>query len=194
MRFLFVGNDITVSPVNSVIGWDRSCGMAASCEEKDYVHIVMDRVRELFPGSVYEAVNVSEYEKNYLFYDLTELEPYRDFEADVIIVRLLENVDREAYVRDNFGKHYERIINYLNKRGAIILCTGSFWKNDEGDEIVKRISVRNGYTYVPLSSLDAPEYRADGQFADKWVAAHPSDKGMRAIADLLIEQIERRFA
>ena len=194
MRFLFVGNSITIAPVNSAIGWDHSCGMAASCEEKDYVHLAMARIRKSFPESTFEVLDATEYEKNFRSFDLTEYEPYRDFEADIIIMRIIENVNPDEIAANRFGKNYERIINYLNKRGAIIICTGSFWKNDEGDAIIKRISARNGYTYLPLSQLDTPEYRADGEFMDPRVAAHPSDDGMQVIADMIAEEIERRFS
>ncbi len=194
MRFLFVGNSITTAPVNSAIGWDRTCGMAASCAEKDYVHMAMERITRRFPESTFEILDASEYEKNYNSFDLTEYEPYRDFEADVIVMRIIENVNPDDIAQNSFGRHYERIINYLNKRGAIIICTGSFWRNDDGDAIIKRISVRNGYTFIPLSQLDTPEYRADGEFIDPGVAAHPSDEGMQEIAALIAEEVERRFS
>ena len=60
--------------------------------------------------------------------------------------------------------------------------------------MIKRISARNGYTYLPLSQLDTPDYRADGEFMDPGVAAHPSDEGMQAIADLITDEIEHRFS
>lgn len=41
LRVLFVGNSITRHGVKEEIGWMRDCGMAASCLEKDYVHLVV---------------------------------------------------------------------------------------------------------------------------------------------------------
>ena len=86
MRILFVGNSITQAGFDTMSGWYRVCGMAATCAETDYVHLTMDGVREFFPESTFEVLDASEYEKNLGAFDITEYEPARDFEADIIII------------------------------------------------------------------------------------------------------------
>ena len=46
IRVMFAGNSITRHGIKLDIGWDRECGMAASCLEKDYVHQVLAKIRE----------------------------------------------------------------------------------------------------------------------------------------------------
>ena len=45
-RVLFLGNSITLHEAAPHIGWNFNWGMAASSEEKDYVHIVLKGLRE----------------------------------------------------------------------------------------------------------------------------------------------------
>ena len=47
-RVLFVGNSITRHGIKEEIGWTRDCGMAASCLEKDYVHLVVKGLEEKY--------------------------------------------------------------------------------------------------------------------------------------------------
>ena len=46
IRVLFAGNSITRHGPKEEIGWYGDYGMAASCEENDYVHVMMAAIRE----------------------------------------------------------------------------------------------------------------------------------------------------
>ena len=46
-KILFLGNSITLHGPNPSIGWTNNWGMAASAQEKDYVHVVQSAVAEL---------------------------------------------------------------------------------------------------------------------------------------------------
>ncbi len=45
VRVMFVGNSMTLHGVNEDIGWSGEYGMAASCEDNDYVHILMSKIK-----------------------------------------------------------------------------------------------------------------------------------------------------
>ena len=49
VRILVFGNSITRHAPKAEIGWYGSWGMAASCEENDYLHIIMSKIREKYP-------------------------------------------------------------------------------------------------------------------------------------------------
>lgn len=56
----FAGNSITRHGVNEKtileLGWTRECGMAASCEEKDYAHLLADQIQKEMPEKRVRAV------------------------------------------------------------------------------------------------------------------------------------------
>ena len=43
LRILFAGNSITKHSPRPAMGWLNDCGMAASDEAHDYVHLLLDR-------------------------------------------------------------------------------------------------------------------------------------------------------
>ena len=46
LKILIIGNSITRHGPKPEIGWNRDWGMAASCEENDYVHRFVTKLNE----------------------------------------------------------------------------------------------------------------------------------------------------
>ena len=64
-RILFLGNSITLHEIKPSIGWHNNWGMAASAEENDFVHIVLNSLKEKYGKISYCIANVSKWERNY---------------------------------------------------------------------------------------------------------------------------------
>jgi hypothetical protein len=65
-RILFLGNSITLHGPKADIGWTGNWGMAASSEDKDYVHLVtsaLARAYRIEPQIMVE--NIADFERNY---------------------------------------------------------------------------------------------------------------------------------
>ena len=87
---MFVGNSITRHDVAEHLGWMRCCGMAATCEENDYVHLVVKGLEEKYGkisycittavGWEYDFANGKEVLKQY--------ENLKEFDADIVILRI----------------------------------------------------------------------------------------------------------
>ena len=83
-RVLFLGNSITLHEKAPHIGWNRNCGMAASCEEKDYVHIVLRYLYKKYGKVSHCVANVGEWEKNYWEENrVQQWKAAKDFRADI---------------------------------------------------------------------------------------------------------------
>jgi hypothetical protein len=193
MKVLFIGNSITMHSPAPDIGWYGNYGMAASCEENDYVHTLCRLIEQR--GKKVDALvyNAADFERNPESFDLVTLSNLRDFQADIIIVRLIENVPREKL--QSFGAAYVKLLEYINKnRRGKVFCTGSFWKNEWGDKILREAASEYGASFISLEMVQSGEFQAIGQFEHSGVAAHPSDKGMQAIAEIIYREVLRSGA
>ena len=92
-RYLLVGNSITRHGIAPQIGWNNDWGMAASALEKDYVHLLAAKIRKKEPDAAFCMCQAAEWERNYQNPSqvLQLFENARDFCADVIVMRIIEN-------------------------------------------------------------------------------------------------------
>lgn len=184
-RIMFVGNSITKHDILPEIGWMESYGMAASCQEKDYVHLLMKKIDEKAEAS-YCICQVADWERHYKQGEkmLSSFEAARDFESDIIVMRIVENCPTEEFDGEKFSEEYKRLIRYLDKTGnAKVIITTSFWRHTADNEIVKT-AIELGYPYLYLGDMgERNEMMAIGLFEHKGVQIHPGDKGMKEIAE-----------
>ena len=192
LKVLFLGNSITRHGVNEGLGWLHDHGMAASAKEKDYVHILMRQIGERHPNASFCICQCAEWERNYKdgrsAYHL--FESARNFSADIIIVRLIENCSYRELDPKTFKESLLHFLTYLNASGkAKLVMTTGFWKHP-GDAVLREIAAENAYPLAELGDLgEMPEMKAIGLFAHTGVANHPGDLGMEMIAKRIFEKL-----
>lgn len=194
IRIMFVGNSITRHAPKIEIGWEYDWGMAASSLENDYVHRIMKKVSSQCVDAVYCIAQMAEWERQYR--DSSEiLKKYSDmaeFDPDIIIMRIAENVLKDGWEEHSFISCYEQLIDYLNSNHkAKVIITTSFWPAGPIDEAIRKVAKKRDYQLVELGFLGVQdEMKALGLFEHKGVAAHPGDAGMAAIANAIWEPLQ----
>ena len=193
-KVLFVGNSITRHAPKSEIGWYGDWGMAASCKEKDYVHVVVRALAEKYGSIDYCIAQASLWEMNY--YDGAKiLDKYyasaRDFNADIAIIRIGENINRDKNKEIDCKPYFAEMIRFFTKNpDARVIVTDNFWKIQVLDTIIKEITEENGYTYCHIGDLeDNKDTMAIDLFEHKGVSLHPGDYGMNCIAARILEKL-----
>ena len=189
-RVLIIGNSITINGPLPENGWLGNWGMAASDSTKDYVHLISSSLRNLNPKVDILVRNYAEFERSYWLYNFSGVQMLAEFKPDLVIMRIAENTNKDNIYA--FPAQYSRFIKtVISKTSAKVICTNSFWKGyEDADNIIKDVALKNGYVFCDLSSLRKdPSFSAIKQFTDIGIGSHPSDKGMKAIADL----ISRKF-
>lgn len=185
-RILFLGNSITLHGSKPDIGWYGDWGMAASAKEKDYVHLLEKEILQKNPTASFCICQVAEWERQYQNGSnlLPMYETAREFRADIIIVRFIENCPKKEFEHGVFKKELHELLSYLNtKTKAHIVLTTGFWHHP-GNPAIAEYANENGYPCIDLADLgDRDEMKAIGLFEHKGVANHPGDLGMQAIAD-----------
>ena len=124
-RILIVGNSITRHGPLPEIGWEYDWGMAASSRDKDYVHRLYAKLTESGHDVFMRIRQASHWERNFLKEDvLSSYLEDREFNADIVIFRLGENVLDEdtPYLK----KAIKAFVEYLCVDGKMLFTT-CFW-------------------------------------------------------------------
>lgn len=192
-RIMFVGNSITRHGVLPSIGWNNDFGMAASSKEKDYVHLLMSKFNSDYEDAAYCICQVAEWERLYKTGEevLEAFEKAHDFNADIIILRLVENCPRDNFEPEVFKCELKKLINYLDTtKCAKIVMTTSFWKHTATPTLLEFAKEHN----IPVTELEDlgedDAMKAIGLFEHEGVANHPGDKGMEAIAERIYKLLK----
>ena len=189
IKVLYVGNSITKHAPKPEMGWTNDCGMAASSIEKDYVHLVQAKIKEIHPDAAFSILQVANYERE--FYT-REPENYymgaKEFKPDVIIMFFGANVNKEYDTTENppktFGQAYENLRNFLvDGRDVFVMHSQGFYIRPVLDAEKEVVAKKYNDPFVNLEDMRVLE-ETHGKFN------HPSDYGMQVIADRFWAEIE----
>lgn len=193
-RIMFLGNSITLHGIKTDIGWNACHGMAASAKENDYVHLLQSKITALDKNAAFCICQGASIEVNYNApenIDYSLWDEARRFEADIIVLRLIENCKKALWNADNFRSEIDKFLVFLgaDKNTKLIITTG-FWKHP-GDDFLREYAAEKGMPLVELGDLgEQAEMKAIGLFEHSGVANHPGDKGMAAIADRIFDKLK----
>jgi len=191
-RVLFLGNSITLHGIRPQIGWYGEWGMAASAEEKDYVHVAERIILAQYPDTAFCICQAAEWEVNYRNGSDKHAvyQAARDFEPDIIVMRIIENCKKDGFDGAAFRRELDSLLSFLDRSGnARVVLTTGFWRHP-GNEDILLYARERGLPCLELSDLgEMDEMKALGQFEHRGVANHPSDLGMQTIAERISQRI-----
>ncbi len=197
-KILFLGNSITLHGPSKKVDWSGNWGMAASAQEKDYVHLVTQALSKK-DGRAPETLvkNIATFEREYAAYDASaQLKDAAAFGADLIVLCIGENVPNLATDAAK-GQFKDGVVKMLNSvqagRKPVIVVRSSFWANAAKDGALKQACADVGGIFVDISALGKDEKnfaRSERPFKHAGVANHPGDAGMRAIADAIATAVK----
>jgi hypothetical protein len=185
-KIVVLGNSITRHPPLAEIHWAHDWGMAATSQNKDFVHLLQERFRKRLPHAQLLVENIATWENTYWEYDLAQLAFVRAFEPELLIIRVGENVAGATVEEHNFATHFSRLLDYLHSPTTRVIVAGSFWDGNPATAIMHWVCKAHKVSFLSLAKLgNEMGNRAIGQHQNSGVANHPNDKGMLAIADAI---------
>ncbi len=198
-KVLFLGNSITKHGPKADIDWSGNWGMAASAENKDYVHLVTAGLTQR-QGKVPEILikNIADFERGHAAYDIdAKLAEAFAFQADLIVVAIGENVPALTTdaAKSTFKTALQKLLQKLSgAQKPKLLVRSCFWQNAAKDQVLKQCCEEVGGIFVNIDTLgkDESNYaRSERSFKSAGVANHPGDKGMKAIADAILAAVPK---
>jgi lysophospholipase L1-like esterase len=199
-RVLFLGNSITLHGPAANIGWSGNWGMAASTQQKDYVHLLTADLAKATGSKPKTMVkNIADFERGYESFDIaTQLKAELDFNAHLVIVAIGENTNEPKTDEEKakFAVAFGSLLKEFKQHGSPqIFVRSSFWPNHTKDEIMQQAAQVANAVFVDLAALGldkSHQASAERDIKHAGVAGHPGDKGMRAIADAIFSAISKQ--
>jgi len=215
LKVLVLGNSITMHPKCGRFVGD--CGMCASAPEKDFVHLVARGLEKRLGRKVeFLARNIAGFEADFGLAEMGRRDPTLNakaprwkenhadnlekelaMKADVVIFAIGENVWRIKGEDDRtlFMKEFTKLVELVKANSnPLVLVRAPFWVAEWPRAwAMERVARAQGCFYVDAGPLDdLGSTRALGFTGIAGVDAHPGDKGMRLMAEQMLECLTGR--
>lgn len=190
LKILIVGNSIAVRFPDPAVSWTGSWGMAASSQDKDFSHVLYAHISTKTPRPVEMRIqSFVDFERDFDHFDFLSVTEYKDYQPDLIILRIGDNVSHDLAKGADFKRAYQALIAFLSPSGkAYVVATSSWFPNDIVDQSMRVSCIAPQCSFVELSNLYADysnSASAERAFDVPVVGRHPGDKGMKAVADAI---------
>ena len=199
LKVVCLGNSITRHGYLPDVEWYSDWGMAASKPENDYCHVLERELQTFNKRTCVHPQNIYPFERN-PYCDIDSLIGKTCAEADIIVLRICENVNDI----DAFKKNFPRLVEYCLGITPHVIVSGAFWPHEKKERILVSAAERHALEFVPLSWITYQSdvypkkgdilYDIDGKqypITKEFIITHPNDKGMRAIATALLRAIKQ---
>lgn len=196
-KILIIGNSLSYHGIAKEVGWNYISGMAASSIEKDYAHLLYNKIENKLQNRKI-CLRISQFaafERDLASFDQKSIDSLIKYQPDLIIFQLGENVKVQSQDDEIlFEEKYIELINSFKKNGnPQTICTTPFFPSLPKNKIVKKVALSTNSYLVDLSHLpllESENYAKDEKnyLGDKsvWkvggIGIHPGDIGMENIA------------
>jgi hypothetical protein len=192
LKILILGNSITQHNPAPSLGWNGHWGMAASEESKDYVHLMIDSLQQSKVNADVQFANIAlAFEQRFWAYDSVKINALAETRPDILILRLGDNISEDALKQHALQADIKKLVSRVFPNGRQhVIVTSAFWDKPAVNKGLKECAGQYKWEFVELSDLSkTPQNTAVGLFADTGVAKHPSDKGMKEIAQRILKPL-----
>lgn len=206
-RILYMGDSITRHGFSKdtikKLGWDHLAGMAATKEEKDYAHLLADKIQKTMPKKKVHIYFHSKGGSGAAAHRLSVIDEFAKFAPHLVVVQLGEHEKEAAGVealKTNYKKLLEKIQAWPSK--PLIICTGVWNPYQAGKKksyngwsktIEKTMQQVCQELSIPFASVEpyALDPSCSGWGTSPGVKWHPNDKGMQGYSEAIFSQFQK---
>lgn len=213
ISIIFVGNSITKHGPSEALGWSGNWGMAASAEDKDFVHQLASMIENRYGKVAFQVAGGNagggSFEK--IPDEATDSDIKESFAALLDLIKSEKPDLLNIHVGENWSAHYstkEKVFDYFVQEAhkvapdMIINLNAEFWSSTSSSNYEVKKEVADKYEYVYLSdTCIAPNAFKEGMqnpednpycaydLYSGGVGAHPGDKGFQRMAEIMFETL-----
>jgi len=194
-KVVFTGNSITKHPPLADSDWNNNWGMAASSEDKDFVHRVYAMVSQNQVKSGVKPELVVDNFPDWMVKDTAKHKQLADYKADLYVIEIGDNLKDEESNEQTLGKPYEEMLKTIKTANpnAIIICTSTWGTSKNKDPLIKAACDRQGVPYVRIDIFIGDGKNRALNFKHGGVAWHPGDLGMEKIANAIWSELSPKL-
>ena len=198
LKLLILGNSITQHAPVRDYGWFGHWGMAASTQDKDYVHQLINNVKSSYPTLQVRYRNIAQIENRYYeninpqVQESIEFREGADYNADIIIVTIGANIHNENGHTFSKEKYGEIIDSFKTNPNAKVIIGATTLTGDDIKGVLSGYAADNKLQFADMAftRTEHPEYfPADDEYPMIGVCLHPNDAGMKVMADCLTPEL-----
>lgn len=195
LKVMFIGNSITIHELKPNIGWNKTCGMAATDLEHDYVHVVYKHLLEKHKSVSICVCNGGYWETDYKNHlkAATIIDLAKEYKPDIIVLRIGENFNKEYLKEEGTAfEAFDYLIKNLKNCSKRLITTSLFWAYEPLDKEILKAAEHNKIEYINIVDLSKDKTNeAIGEFKNQSICLHPNNKGMKEIALRIIGVLDK---
>jgi alpha-L-arabinofuranosidase len=186
-KAVFSGNSITRHGPLGDSDWTNNCGMAASSEAKDFVHLLHTRLAAAQSSSGVTPELAINHFADRTVMDAAKHKELADLQGDLYVIEIGDNLNDEECNDKTLGEPYEAMLKAIKAANpdAIIVCVGTWGGSKNKDRLMSAACDRQKVPFVWINNLIGDAKNRATNYTHSGVAWHPSDAGMQAIADAI---------
>lgn len=189
---VILGNSLTLHQPAPNLGWNGFYGMAASNENSDYTHQLLDLlginsqsayIRNMYPLEV-DSSPILEF-KNQLE-DLFA----NSANTDVVVLQLGDNTQNVKSATKELSISLNGIFNAIPKEiHSSVFCVSTYWGKSVVDNVIQGICQEHNANFVYIGDIYPRQDLANDKYEHQGVNMHPKDKEMLMIAERIYGEI-----
>ncbi len=191
-KVLVMGNSLTRHAPSPTLGWQGDWGMAATARERDFAHLLHERLCRFQPDPrpelIIESLNARQFPSK-----VDQFPRLAAHNADLIIIQIGDNLPESEATLETLGRPYEQLLMALKKgRHPLIYGVGVWGGGPKRNALMKEACDRQGAGFITIHHLFPNRNNraaSEGHFTHAGVNWHPGDRGMQAIAEALWQAI-----
>ena len=186
-KVLVLGNHITYQNKAPWNGLNESKGLDASKVNRDYAHILYDKLQDKIGSVEMTLVDMRSWETCFYFADLYDkLLQFRDKTPDLLIIRLGENAGNCSLNDHPFKDHLAKLINFFKGENTKVILSTTIGDKPTVDTMCQELAKEEGFPLVDLTVFkNNYSLLSKRKYKNVEHKNCPNDEGMNLIADLL---------